>query len=495
MLEPHPTDGSNPQGEGKHRPKPSLCSDHAAETANAAVEGATAEQETIPPLTAEQKELSDDLVLFAKHDPSGLKNFGLQAGAGCGKNFTSAHPDGFIAQLIKAGRNVGIAAPTHVACGVSREYLAKSGIDIEPMTLHSILGMKPIKNGGEKKFAPTGKGCLSDFDVLLIDEASMVSPQLYQEALDQKQPYQVFIWMGDPYQLPPVTEGRSKHQLSPAIELPPKSIFELTETHRFGGPLLEKATRLRTDSNEWKARWTAAGDSIRTVEHEYDLREAFKKHLKANDHSVRMLAYTNKRVDLWNRIAHTRIYGCGADPYLPGMKLLTREPIQPTADRLNDKKPHRGMLWGTSFEVDIVSVSRASVTLEEQPKYWAPFETWLISAYSPITKDLHSIQVLDEAEESRFQGYLNSIGDAAKRSTAKKRKALWDIFWLWKDSFADVQPAWCSTVHRAQGQGIDHVFLDLLDLKNPGKYSPEMAKSLLYTAATRARKSITVIGA
>ena len=476
----------------------------AGKTSQFAVDDAASVPDALAPLTAEQQNAADCLVRCCKiasrqgKSRPQLWNFGFQAGAGCGKNYTAAHPTGLLAQLRGAGFSVGIAAPTHIACSVSREYLQKSGIQIETRTLHSILGMKPVKDGAQQRFLPIGESSLDLFDVLLIDEASMVSPQLFWEAQKQRQ-HQVFIWMGDPSQLPPVSEDSSDFEISPALdEQNLLDVYQLEETHRFGGPLLEKATLLRTEPGEWRARWKAQGDSIRTVPDEFDLRDAFGKQLKAGDGSVRMMAYTNRRVDYWNRIAHARLFGGKADPYLAGMTLLSRQSITPNAVHKDDRKYIQGeplQLWGSSYEIDILEdVEQTKISLDEQPSEWAPFDAWLIKAHSPFTRQEHWVQVLHESEKGRFQGYLKDIANYAKRSKGEKRQELWSLFWTWKESFADVQPAYASTVHRAQGQGIDHVFLDLLDLKRTGQKSPELAQALIYTASTRARKSITALG-
>lgn len=494
----HSKEGANPPGWPYRSADTKKRCAGASQAAQRAVDTATARARSLAalPLSAEQQDASDALFRDCLYGSDYGWNFGFQAGAGCGKSFTAAHRSGFLSRLIDHGFRVGMAAPTHIACGVSREYLLESGIDIEPRTLHSILGMKEVKRGGERTFVPSGNSSLHLYDVLLVDESSMVSPLLFEEAQKQRKD-QVFIWMGDPHQLPPVTEGESDFKISPALDPSQLTkIYRLEETHRFGGPLLEKATRLRTDPNEWKACWEASGDSIRTVADEFDLKDAFGEQLKAGDGSVRMLAFTNRCVDRWNRIAHLRLYGAGAPKYLEGMKLLTRDAIKPQALGLLDPRAQsQNMLWGTSYELEILAVEKTQTWLVEHSDNVPPFETWLIKAFSPFSYREEWVQVLHASEEGRYKGYLKMIAEAAKKEKNKNRqKELWRMFWAWKESFADVQPAYCSTVHRAQGQGIDHIFLQTADLKKPGQKSPEMAQALLYTAATRARKTITTVG-
>ena len=51
------------------------------------------------------------------------------------------------------------------------------------------------------------------------------------------------------------------------------------------------------------------------------------------------------------------------------------------------------------------------------------------------------------------------------------------------------EPAWAVTVHKAQGSEFDHVVIVL-----PSTPSPVLSRELLYTAVTRARRRVTIVG-
>ena len=53
----------------------------------------------------------------------------------------------------------------------------------------------------------------------------------------------------------------------------------------------------------------------------------------------------------------------------------------------------------------------------------------------------------------------------------------------------DLRLAYASTVHKAQGAELDHAALVL-----PDRDLPLLSRELLYTAVTRARRSVTVVG-
>ena len=54
---------------------------------------------------------------------------------------------------------------------------------------------------------------------------------------------------------------------------------------------------------------------------------------------------------------------------------------------------------------------------------------------------------------------------------------------------SDLTLAYCITVHKSQGSEFDCVVLPLLDFPHPLKY-----RNLLYTAVTRAKKMLVVVG-
>ena len=57
------------------------------------------------------------------------------------------------------------------------------------------------------------------------------------------------------------------------------------------------------------------------------------------------------------------------------------------------------------------------------------------------------------------------------------------------DSAGDVAPAFAMTVHKAQGSEFDHVAMVL-----PETDLPILTRELLYTAITRARRSVVLVG-
>ncbi len=59
----------------------------------------------------------------------------------------------------------------------------------------------------------------------------------------------------------------------------------------------------------------------------------------------------------------------------------------------------------------------------------------------------------------------------------------------------DIELCWAMTVHRAQGSEFQHIGLLLPELDEDGERPPLLNRELLYTAVTRAKRSVTLFGA
>src|ERR1700676_302020 len=95
-------------------------------------------------------------------------------------------------------------APTNKAAKVLREIVGQAS------TIYSLLGLRVDKNGETKQIAHGKPVDLSDLDVIVVDEASMVNAHLFDLLSDIADKFNLkVVFMGDPAQLPPVKESES----------------------------------------------------------------------------------------------------------------------------------------------------------------------------------------------------------------------------------------------------------------------------------------------
>ena len=68
----------------------------------------------------------------------------------------------------------------------------------------------------------------------------------------------------------------------------------------------------------------------------------------------------------------------------------------------------------------------------------------------------------------------------------------WDDFWDLNDAFAQLQPYWCLTCHKAQGSQFRNVFVQGRDMDRAAGGANERRR-LWYTAITRAQRAVHLI--
>lgn len=107
-------------------------------------------------------------------------------------------------------RGVVVSAPTHKAKKVVMNTTGRDG-----QTLHGLLGLRPDVdldnfNPNNPKFNPIAIPRITDYNWVIIDEASMINSELYNLIFEKtKDCHTKVLFMGDPAQIPPVGEKES----------------------------------------------------------------------------------------------------------------------------------------------------------------------------------------------------------------------------------------------------------------------------------------------
>ena len=105
---------------------------------------------------------------------------------------------------------VVVSAPTHKAKKVVMNTTGEEG-----KTLHSLLGLRPDVdldnfNPNDPKFNPIAIPKITDYNFVVIDEASMINQELYDLIIEKTTGSRTkVLYMGDPAQIPPVGEKAS----------------------------------------------------------------------------------------------------------------------------------------------------------------------------------------------------------------------------------------------------------------------------------------------
>ena len=354
--------------------------------------------------------------------------------------------------------------PTNKAAKVLRQIVG------EASTIYSLLGLRVDKNGETKKITHGKPVDLSEIDVIVIDEASMVNAHLFDLLQDVADKWHLkVIFMGDPAQLPPVKEVESE-------ALKGEIGVQLTQVMRHDNQILELVTRIRqtiftptpsvtikndNDGNEgvWK---------LSKLDFRKRIFQAAANGEFADGKTTKVISWRNKLVDEYNQIVRQAIFGAQAQPgfYLPGDRIVAAGPCE------------RGdeILLHTDDEAVIEGAIECKHPLE--PKYHA-------LELKARTEENQVIRLL-VIHPISLQQFLNDSELLAHE--ARGNPKLWKRFWEHRDMFHDIRYGNALTAHRSQGSTYINCFVDFQDvLYNRNRTE---AFKCLYVACSRARKRL-----
>jgi exodeoxyribonuclease V alpha subunit len=190
--------------------------------------------------------------------------FILTGGPGTGKTFTAG-------RLLKTFLNgaasgspiqIAIAAPTGKAALTLQTALSKTvDTPLQAKTLHALLSIK----GYQEEGAP-----VLPYDILLVDESSMIDVELMARLLCSIKSGAKLILLGDPYQLPPV-EGAP---IFPFLAESHLAKVELKQCLR-----MESSDLLETAQAILKGGQFSTNSSVKLLDNGEDLKEVLKSHL------------------------------------------------------------------------------------------------------------------------------------------------------------------------------------------------------------------------
>lgn len=326
-----------------------------------------------------------------------------------------------VSAVTNNGMSVSLCAPTGRAAARLSESTKNPA-----STIHRMLGIRSI--AGREPAAIYNLQNPIPSDVIIVDESSMISLDLFCSLLCAVKDGGRLILVGDPDQLPSVSPGRVLEDIMKSGIVP---VYRLQTIHRQAGgsSIVNNAYRILQSEKgnipalitdrQFEIEYVADADeavssAVRIFTDEYDIRDPYKLQI----------------------LTASRKGSAGKDQ-------INQSIIDSLPGRLCPRK-------GLAKYDKIMTIHNS---YDEESSYM----NGDIGIISEITDD----------------GVF--LAGAARKHTFIR-------------NFRDIDYAYASTTHKAQGSEYDHVVI-VLDTEYPGM----LYKGLLYTAVTRARKKVTVI--
>jgi exodeoxyribonuclease V alpha subunit len=411
----------------------------------------------------------------------------IAGGPGTGKTTTVARLLAVLHSAIDTPSRVALAAPTGKAAArlqeaVSEEFarLAEAGIDLPQAppasTLHRLLGWRPDSHSRFR----FNKSNHLPFDLVVVDETSMVSLTLMSRLLEALRPDAQLVLVGDPDQLASVEAGsvlgdlvrrqpRSRPDdrasrvadllagdVAPAAEVEPElrnNVVRLRTVHRYGGAIAELAEAIRRGH----------ADNAMAV-------------LRSGAQEVEFV-----ETSILDTQRPTGLEGLRADVVTVGRELIEAALAGDAAGALQALDRHRLLC---AHRRGPYGVERWSNEVER----------WIAAAVDDYRHDgdwyigRPLIITENDYELGLYNGDTGVVIDSGNTGPTAVFTRGTDLVAVPPSRLNAVQTVHAMTIHRAQGSQFARVSALL-----PPVESPLLTRELLYTAVTRARMSVRVL--
>jgi exodeoxyribonuclease-5 len=378
--------------------------------------------------------------------------------------------------------SICLTAPTNKATKVLRSMAGEEGLKADCKTIYSLLGLVLNSNNEIRHAAKMADGAFADYDVVVVDEGSMVSAALWEHlhthTIDNRMKV---IIMGDSSQLPPVKETVSKVFTQDFRKGSLTKVMRQVE----GNPILSLAQSIRDAQAdprkivEYQTEVNPATDHgvylLPVMDWTNTVRENFmSEEYRSDPNSFRCLSYTNARVSTLNRMIRSLLVGQTESPFVKGERVIVTRPV---IDIITDDKIH------TDEECQVLDV--AEILHPRYQNTTTQFKVWELRLLSDGGTYVDAY-VLHRDSFKDYTTTLDALGKAAQSNNSQ-----WRNFWGFKDSFAELQSPHAMTVHRSQGSTYKNVFVDMRDIyKNKNKLE---RLQLEYVACSRASETLVLM--
>jgi len=437
--------------------------------------------------TEDQQKAYDSIIDFIE---KGNNHMALLEGcAGSGKSTLCSSIVEYVCNHGLFGK-IAMSAPTWKAVKVMKN-MAKEGTKdkIDYTSLHSLLGLKRlITKDGKETFKRDNKSpCkLAFYDLVIVDEASMVADELFHELENQNFRGTKILFVGDGNQINPVNHTHSVPMLEEQRTLYNIDHFKLTKIVRQAenNPIIQCSQKVLNDEFKFIAGHKELVDktgivmlnSDRTIINKllnyYFCSEKFDK----DPNYAKLGAWTNKTVDMYNALIRNMKYG-KAPRIVLDEKLLADKPIKDLDDEI---------IYTTNEDLRVLSVEVKEKTL---PQGMFTYYDCLVSGDEGQE---HKIHILHEKSHRAYDLLLQTLSKAAlKEIDIKKRMLMWKDYYIFMENFAAVNYNYAVTIHNMQGSTYDNCFIVYNDIMR--NFRPDEKKRILYTAITRPRELLYIL--
>lgn len=427
----------------------------------------------------------------------------LRGYAGTGKSFVVGRLQDYL--LYAKKMKVVVSAPTNKAVQVAKDMCEISDPNLTFSTVHKLLGLKDIYDyNGRLKFIPDPNNppSLSAYDVLFLDEASMLDDELFRMIEPFVDEGVKIIFVGDPAQIPPVGKVDCIPFIKAKQRLYNIGTCDLVHIRRQATdhPLLDFATCIREQrgNNNFEYDYQtilktgvsivpivkAAKDAIYRLCDIYFANDIFSIY----PDFMKVIAWRNVTVNAINRKIRQLIYKEEELPMLmPGEKLIADEPIRTQELALLSTNSEFEVLDYKIAETHYDGIANKEVLVCESFKYYHV----TVKALTDRGLRNYRIWIIHEDSLARYNLAIEAMMKYALKQSGFERTNAWRAYYQLFNFFAKVKYNYAITAHKSQGSTYENAMMVEWDMYENNRY--EERNRIRYVAATRARSNLFII--
>ncbi len=391
-------------------------------------------------------------------------------GPGTGKTTTMA---GLVRAVHEVRTNNGLpikialAAPTGKAARRMTEavHAALDGLapDLVATTLHKLLGSRPRLKNSRDRFAPL------PHDMVIIDETSMVALPMFARLLEAVRENATFVVLGDPGQLQSIEAGSVLAEIIGS----PTNRTDSAPLHANIAELTRNFRNARDATDGRLSRIPELANAIRDGQ-----TEAAIEILRASTSTDNEIEWIDSNDDAGLTRLREDVTAAATD-ILQNALSITNDPTQ--------RDPQLRALVKLSADLKVLCATRYGTfgtyawtkNIEEKLGVYGG-DRWYLGRPIIVTVNDPSTRLLN--------GDVGVVVESGSRRTGAFIEGT-EVRELARAKLSNIDTWWAMTIHKSQGSEFKHVVVSL-----PSAESPSLTRELLYTAVTRAREKVTVVG-
>lgn len=418
----------------------------------------------------------------------------ISGGPGTGKTSIVVALLRAFARLGVEGEDITLAAPTGKAAwrmgesirGGLSELRESTEADLRlkarpptPQTLHRLLGYHPVTG----RFRHHANAPLSA-KVIVVDESSMIDVFLMERLISATSPNAQLVLLGDAHQLPSVSAGAVFRDL---LDVAPEASATLTHSYRMrednpsGRSILSFATQIKRGEEVWgepeglSSSWVTERASASELC--FEGVELLPSHPRSQDQMIALWAERFIDGDAHIQALRSRAWR------LEGLRVASEQ-----ESALNVLFEHLGrarlLCLTQTLDAGVAQLNaRLHARLSRRVGATYPFLVGepIMMLHNDYDRALFNgdqglVLWVELGEQRRAMAVFPELGGGYK---AYELEAL----------SGRIELCYAMTVHKSQGSEFDHVALLL-----PPHRLPLLSRELIYTAVTRSKRSVTLVG-